>query len=59
MRERGARRGGPERLPPFARDYDVDDDGILSTDEHETLRTELREKIRSGEGFGRRCGEQE
>ena len=54
------RRGGDHKgLPPFAREFDVDEDGVLSTEEHENLRETLREKIRSGEGFGKRCGEDE
>lgn len=48
-------------LPPFAKEYDVDEDGELNADELELFRTEMKDKIRSGERFGPSCdkGEKE
>ena len=48
-----------EGLPPFARSYDVDADGVLNATELETFRAETREAIRSGDAFAKRCGERE
>jgi hypothetical protein len=60
-RAEGERRPHGDRsgLPPFARAYDLDEDGSLSEEEQSTFRIEMRATIQSGEAFGTRCGERE
>jgi len=46
-----------KKLPPFAKDYDLDGDGELNESEKQAFRSDMREKIRSGEPFAKKCGE--
>jgi Ca2+-binding EF-hand superfamily protein len=61
--ERGEESRGPRHgrsgLPPFARTYDVNEDGSLDGQELSTFRREMRENITSGEAFARSCGAKE
>jgi hypothetical protein len=45
---RGPPEGPPEGLSPLAQEFDADGDGELSDSEHETLRSVMRERIRTG-----------
>jgi len=46
-----------KKLPPFAKAYDVDGDGALNESEKENFRAEMRETIRLGEPFAKKCGD--
>jgi Ca2+-binding EF-hand superfamily protein len=57
-RERRAH-GKHTGLPPFARAYDLDENGTLSNEEKSTFRSDMRISIQSGEAFGSQCGDRE
>lgn len=52
------KKGKKKGLPPFAKEFDIDEDGKLDDSEKESFRTSMKEKIRSGEPFGKDCGEE-